>query len=216
MQVIKGGKLIKEEQYKEKRKQLKNIFERCFYENCYLIEDKKKASYYGLRFFNLNDANTKTSMIDMRNMIMHGYLVIDLLGELTYEEFFNMFPISKYYDFKNKYEMKTYISVKISMNKYNKSSKIGKNIHELLQEYDNPYTNAFICKLMAMIDIYNIKQYGETSMLEKFFDMAGVKPTIIVKDEDTGKFYNKETMEEVEIIKQKPKRYTKCNFNILE
>lgn len=216
MKIIKGGKLIKEEQYREKRKHLRDIFEKCFYENYYLLEDKKKACYYGLRFFNLNDTNTKTSIIDIRNMIMHGYLVIDLLGELTYEEFFNMFPISKYYDFKNKYEMKTYISVKETINKYNKSSKIGKNIHELLQEYDNPYTNAFICKLMAMIDLYNIKQYGETSMLEKFFDMASVKPTILTKDEETGKFYNKETGEEVEISKTKPKRYTKNNFNIVK
>lgn len=216
MQVIKGGKLIKEEQYKEKRKQLKNIFERCFYENYYLLEDKKKACYYGLRFFNLNDANTKTSLIDIRNMIMHGYFVIDLLEDLTYEEFFNMFPISKYYDFKNKYEMKTYISVKEVVNKYDKKAKIGKNIHELLQEYDNPYTNAFICKLMAMTDLYNIKQYGATSMLENFFNMVGVQPTIIVKDENTGKFFNKETGEEVEISKAKPKSYIKNNFSIVD
>ena len=67
-----------------------------------------------------------------------------------------------------------------------------------------------------MIDLYNIKQYGETSMLEKFFDMAGVKPTILIKDEETGKFYNKETGEEVEISKTKPKRYTKNNFNIVK
>ena len=69
MKIIKGGKLIKEEQYREKRKHLRDIFEKCFYENYYLLEDKKKACYYGLRFFNLNDTNTKTSIIDIRNMI---------------------------------------------------------------------------------------------------------------------------------------------------
>jgi hypothetical protein len=86
---------------------------------------------------------------------------------------------------------------------YNLDETMGDNALEFISQYDNQDTTVFLCKKLALFDHYLIKSQKGKPLLETFFEMMDVHPTTLVRDSETGKFYNKETGEEVKMAKSK-------------
>ena len=217
MQIIKGNKNEKEKAFKEKRKQRFSIFERIFFEETYIVEEKnlKKCIFAGINFCNLYEINTKSNEIEIKNLLLYMQFVTDMMKELTFEEFVNLFPISKEYNSnspKEKFTFNDYFCTKELLSQYDMKDEIGDNIYEIMMSYNNSFIRQFSCKQLVIIDKFNRAfRDKKTSILEDFFIENNIEIDVIVRDEENGMFYNKNTgevFEEYKPKKQLPKHIT--------
>lgn len=211
--VLKGGKLDKEEQKRLKNEKLERIYLKQFNHNFFMTLNMEKAAFYGVRYGCIVQYSTKTTMRDMEKTLTYMSLTLKALETLTFRQFITIFPPRKTYDPTGKWGMKDYYYVMEVLQKYNLDEVMGDRVVDFISEYDNIHTTGFFCKRLAIYDHYMIRELHQKPLLEQFFDIMDVHPQTIIRDEETGLFYDKETGEEIEVAKKQHRNI--YNFKVV-
>lgn len=168
----------------------------------------KKLSFYGVNivkgFFRKQNQSLEEN-IDRFHFIS---LIKNIMGELTPNEFMNVFPISK--DYKgHKWGMKDYFYTKKYIDSLEVDKPIGSEdeILKFLWEYHNWDITEFVVESMSCISDFNTLQ-GEQTLIEGFAQTIGIDLYEVHEDGKGNKFLIDKKGNATKISKPRP-RYLK-------
>ena len=195
LKVIKGGILTKEEKYLRKEQKLSHIYLQQFLKHYLYTQNDKRIVYNGIKYINHNLLGTNTKNKDFAKQMWVIDIVMYSLEKITYNDFIEMFPLCKIYDKNDKFGIKDYYYTQKILSEFNLEDKIGNNAQYLIDEYANNDIMSFGAKKL----LYTIKlsQLDTLKLLENFF---GTLQGVVIKNGD--KYFDKETGEEVSIVKE--------------
>ena len=113
MEIIEGGLIKQEEKKKLEEKEYKKFLYNALF-NC----NKKEIVYYCIKYINV--VNFKKSSDELNEILKVSDLIFDMLPCLTYREIFELFPNNN-----------------ACFSNVNINTKIGENINEFLEYFDN-------------------------------------------------------------------------------
>ncbi len=149
----------------------------------------KKLIFYGVKYTSERMLEKSSSYEEVSNRLDMIMLIDKLIKGITFNEFINMFPITKQYDGK-KYECKDYFSTIQYLNTVDLCSKIEDNVDNLLINYYNSDIARYQISKIMLIDELRWHE-GKCSLLEEWVDTVNLDVNICKKktDLETGREY---------------------------
>lgn len=139
------------------------------------LGNKDKEAITRVVFYGIKTMIQKTEASDHEEALSDFEMIGALkqfIGELTPNEFMNMFPISKVYD-GDRYEIKDYFYTRDYINKMDKEAPIGDKALELLMEYTNDDIDKF--NLRSVMTLSALRRYdGHLDLMEEFLAADGM------------------------------------------
>lgn len=218
-EVITGGKPDKERKLKENMEKKRRIYYDSYQKWLYGYDgetDRKKAVYYGVMYYSCADLNA----MDLHRLMVGITDCMDIkteMGNLTYKEMMQMFPILKSYD-GEKYECKDYFSTMEYLSNFNLNKEIGDNgVDDFLWEYYNYYLMNFSIKELLMLERIR-KLNHQKGIFESFLEVVGLKDKIhtYTLDKDNGIMYDNETGESFSVSINDKTRKEEKYFKVIE
>lgn len=192
-------KIMKGNSNKEDKKEIRRAKLFPLYLNAFDREmDKNKDDFlekpdninklitYGIKIINL-EPEREMSLDVLESKFGFIVMINYFIGQLTPQEFMNLFPIEKIYDGK-KYQAKDYYYTKRYMDSLPQNKSIGKDkVLRVLWNYTNDALMGYFFNLSDTVDELDIAK-GEKSATEQFFDGAGID-TFTMHEDSNGKKY---------------------------
>lgn len=215
--VIEGKKLI---DYKPKAEHYIRAFvkmvtnDSTFLEGTYSKNKDKimKFLFISVRSFSKGRAEeTKGTYEETYGRLRFMMGLVDLMAQLTPEEFMRLFPIEKEYDGK-RWGMKDYFSTMKEVRKYPLKKPIGADkIENFLMEYYNFDIMEFdVCRICTVSRLRRME--GQKGVMEEFMEEQGIHPKTHYQDGDY--MVDSETGERFKI--QKPKNRMRKLFSVVK
>lgn len=167
--VIEGTLYKRIEKEKKKKEFLKQKYHDLYLNYQYGFEseiDIKKAIYFGIKYILLVNINE----LDYRSLFIVSSEISNInqmISNLTYNEFINMFPITKDFDGK-KFESKDYYSTIEYLDDFNLDEKID-DVQSFFWNYYNTQLMNYAIKEMLIYDRI-LKYQSRPTLLEGFLD----------------------------------------------
>jgi hypothetical protein len=164
----------------------------------------KKLIIYGVKTVNTKPKPEYIEIEEARSDFQFADMITNFMGTLTPIEFMNLYPIAKTYD-GDKYECKDYFSTMDYIKGLNQKQPIGKEIMNLLWDYQNWELRNFNVRILSYMS--NLRQLdGHASLFEEFADTVGLDIQTMHTDSNGTQFVlDKKTGKTTKLNKSKPK-----------